>query len=159
MVSRYAGDMQNCSKGKKEKLQMCSVSQSVGLGLFRTTGIKITDSCLRENGVLHWKSASVISTQGILMTMRRVWASRAIGQLHASMLGFREEIWGRGLTHTATKRMPRITYRKWSIHGASTTNTQGPLTFLTDDVTLRSGGGAGSCLNPWGLVCQKVGVG
>lgn len=61
--------------------------------------------------------------------------------------------------HTATKRMPRITYRKRSIHGASTTNTQGPLTFLTDDVTLRGGGGAGSCLNPWGLVCQKVGVG
>lgn len=87
-------------KGEEGKLQTCSVSQSVGLGLCRTTGITNTDSCLQENGVLRWKSALVISTRGILMTIRRVWASRAEGQLHASTLGFSEEIWGRGPTHS-----------------------------------------------------------
>lgn len=39
------------------------------------------------------KSALVTSMQVILM-IRRVWASRATGQLYALKLGSREEIWG-----------------------------------------------------------------
>lgn len=65
--------------------------------------------------------------------VRRVWASRAIGQLQASKLGFSEEIWALVPTHSNQKNAQN--YVQEMIHlGTSTTNTQGSLPFLTDGV-------------------------
>lgn len=48
------------------------------------------------------KSALVTGMQ-VILTIRRIWASRATGQLHASKLGFSEEIWGLSRTDSKSK--------------------------------------------------------
>lgn len=79
LVSRHARNMQNCSKGKR-KHSRGVVFLSVGWGqkyrFLLATGWNVPEDCLS-------KSMSEI------LTIRRVWASRAIGQASCFKVGLK----------------------------------------------------------------------
>lgn len=86
-------------KGEEEKAQKCNVSQSLGSEVVQ--GHQNYRVLFTAEWVIQ-KSALVIDTQ-VILTIRRIRASRATAQLHASKLGFSEEIWGLSPTDSKSK--------------------------------------------------------
>lgn len=71
-------------RGEEEKTQKC-VSQVMGLGVVQDLGHQ-NDRFLLTAGYMSQESAFIMGTQ-VILTIRRIWVSRATGQLHASELG------------------------------------------------------------------------
>lgn len=136
------------SKGKKKKLRSVKCVAKRGTGGGGCSGA----STLQSPNAAGWaiqKSALVTGMQ-VILTIRRIWASRATGPLHASKLGFSEEIWGLSPTDSKSKNagnyMHKIMRSKgsWDQH----TGITGIPDWCCDSFLKHCPRGPGSWLNP-----------